>query len=90
MSRLLILQDDPLRIQQKLCKPPHLVDVGSTDDYLPLSANTRPHRPAIRGTRLHRRADGVELVARPDASLVVHFPQQQVGEQVWDADAPDR
>jgi hypothetical protein len=29
-----------------------------------------------------------ELVAGPDASLVVHFPPQHLGEEVWDAGAP--
>jgi hypothetical protein len=29
-----------------------------------------------------------ELVAGPDASLVVHFPPQHLGEEVWQADAP--
>ena len=31
---------------------------------------------------------GAELVAGPDASLVVHFPPQHVGEEVWQAGAP--
>ncbi|NUU18537.1 hypothetical protein HP550_14875 [Cellulomonas humilata] len=31
---------------------------------------------------------GAELVAGPDASLVVHFPPQHLGEQIWDAGAP--
>ncbi|WP_066285002.1 hypothetical protein [Arthrobacter sp. B6] len=31
---------------------------------------------------------GAELVAGPDASLIVHFPPQHVGEEVWQAGAP--
>ena len=31
---------------------------------------------------------GAELVAGPDASLVVHFPPQHLGEEVWQAGAP--
>ena len=31
---------------------------------------------------------GAELVAGPEASLVVHFPPQHLGEEVWQAGAP--
>ena len=31
---------------------------------------------------------GAELVAGPDASLVIHFPPQHLGEEVWQAGAP--
>ncbi|MGO4385444.1 hypothetical protein, partial [Specibacter sp. RAF43] len=31
---------------------------------------------------------GAELVAGPDASLIIHFPPQHIGEEIWDAGAP--
>ena len=39
------------------------------------------------GCTLEPTAGGAELVAGPAASLVIHFPPQHVGEQVWQAGA---
>ncbi|MCU1519554.1 MAG: hypothetical protein JWQ75_4275 [Pseudarthrobacter sp.] len=40
------------------------------------------------GCTLEPTDGGAELVAGPDALLVVHFPPQHVGEEVWQAGAP--
>ncbi|WP_456844247.1 hypothetical protein [Cellulomonas sp. P5_C6] len=40
------------------------------------------------GCTLEPTDGGAELVAGPDASLVVHFPPQHLGEEVWQAGAP--
>lgn len=40
------------------------------------------------GCTLEPTDGGAELVAGPDACLVVHFPPQHVGEEVWQAGAP--
>lgn len=45
-------------------------------------------RLEARACTLEPSAGGVELVAGPDAVLVVHFPPQHLGEEVWQAGAP--
>lgn len=40
------------------------------------------------GCRIEPTNGSAELVAGPDASLVVHFPPQHLGEEVWQAGAP--
>lgn len=40
------------------------------------------------GCTIEPTADGAELVAGPDASLIVHFPPQHLGEEIWQAGAP--
>ncbi len=40
------------------------------------------------GCTIEPTAGGAELVAGPDASLIVHFPPQHLGEEVWQAGAP--
>lgn len=39
------------------------------------------------GCHLEPTENGAELVAGPDAQLIVHFPPQHLGEQVWQAGA---
>lgn len=40
------------------------------------------------GCTIEHTDGGAELVAGPDASLVVHFPPQHLGEEVWQAGTP--
>ncbi|HEY0519145.1 MAG TPA: hypothetical protein VGC84_06595 [Ilumatobacteraceae bacterium] len=69
--------DDTARDQ----RPPRDVRVLRTRDLVDLRLDAP-------GCTIEPTDGGAELVAGPDASIVLHFPPQHIGEEVWQAGAP--
>lgn len=65
--------DEPPRVDARLLRTIDLVDL----------------RLEAPGCMLEPNGGGGELVAGPNASLIVHFPPQHVGEEVWQAGVTD-
>lgn len=65
--------DEPPRVDARLLRTIDLVDL----------------RLEVPGCTLWPSGGGGELVAGPNASLIVHFPPQHVGEEVWQAGVTD-
>lgn len=66
------IPEDRAPVDVRLLRPQDLVDL----------------RLEAPGCTLEPTADGAELVAGPDASLVLHFPPQHLGEEVLQSAAP--
>ena len=64
-------RDDESRVDARLLRVRDLIDL----------------RLEAPGCHLEPNENGTELVAGPDALLIVHFPPQHLGEQVWQAGA---